>query len=358
MIFLYYKKMKKVKKNILKILLILMVVVIISMSYLAYIVFWPLQTTGKDVIITVRWGASFTEVAQKCRENQVVKSADDFRLTAKIFNKTLALKAGRFTLKQGMSNYEALKGLTEGRQSFIQVTIPEGLTAQKIAGIVAKKMDVDSAIFLSLVNDSAFIAGQNIDSPSLQGYLYPETYFFTFGLGEKQIIQTLLDMFHKQYSDSLQQQAKRINFTDIQVLTLASIIEGEAMIDSEMAAISSVYHNRLRKGMLLQADPTIQFIIPNGPRRLLFRDLEIDSPYNTYKYPGLPPGPISNPGIKAIRAALFPDETPYLYFVANGDGSHTFSTSLNQHLRAKREFDKYRRKIKQKQRLEKLSSGQ
>ena len=139
-----------------------------------------------------------------------------------------------------------------------------------------------------------------------------------------------------------------IKFTLNDIITLGSIIEGEAMIDSEMPIISSVYHNRLRTGMLLQADPTIQYIIPDGPRRLLNKDLEIDSPYNTYRYAGLPPGPISNPSKKAVIAALRPADTKYFYFVANGDGSHTFSPNLRQHLRAKQKFDRLRRELYRK----------
>jgi UPF0755 protein len=150
--------------------------------------------------------------------------------------------------------------------------------------------------------------------------------------------------------DSLKTRAEEIGWTLNQALTLASIIEGEAMVDTEMPLISSVYHNRLDIGMPLQADPTIQYIIPDGPRRLLYRDLEIDSPYNTYKYKGLPPGPINNPGIRAIKAALYPADTDYLYFVANGDGTHSFSENYSQHRRAKRRFDEYRKKVEEDKR--------
>ena len=135
------------------------------------------------------------------------------------------------------------------------------------------------------------------------------------------------------------------------VLTLASIIEGEAIFDAEREIISSVYHNRLKRRIKLQADPTIQYILAGSPRRLLLKDLAIESPYNTYKYYGLPPGPISNPGKKSILAAIFPAKTNYIFFVAKGDGSHIFSKTLAQHLRAKSKFDAYRRKIKRQQRL-------
>ena len=133
-----------------------------------------------------------------------------------------------------------------------------------------------------------------------------------------------------------------------QILTLASIIEGEAMVDSERAMVSAVYYNRLKQGILLQADPTIQYIIPDGPRRLLRKDLAIDSPYNTYLHPGLPPGPVNNPGLKSILAAINPAHVDYLYLVAKGDGSHIFSRTLREHQIAKQRFDEFRRMINRK----------
>ena len=136
-----------------------------------------------------------------------------------------------------------------------------------------------------------------------------------------------------------------MSFTPHQVLTLASIIEGEALLDEERPVIASLYHNRLKRGMKLQADPTIQYIIKGPPRRLLIKDLKIDSPYNTYIYKGLPPGPINNPGEASIRATIFPADTNYLYMVAVGDGSHTFSRTLSEHNKAKEAFDKVRREV-------------
>ena len=151
-------------------------------------------------------------------------------------------------------------------------------------------------------------------------------------------------------SEKVRNSLKELNMTQHQILTLASIIEGEAILDNERPLISSLYHNRLKKGMRLQADPTIQYILDGPPRRLLIKHLEIDSPYNTYKYSGLPPGPINNPGKASILAAIFPAETNYLYMVAVGDGSHTFSTNLTDHNRAKEEFDKVRRKVAREKR--------
>ena len=147
-------------------------------------------------------------------------------------------------------------------------------------------------------------------------------------------------------TDSNIAKASSISLTQHQILTLASIIEGEAIYDSERPIISAVYHNRLKRGMKLQADPTVQYIIKDGPRRLLNKDLRIKSPYNTYLYGGLPPGPINSPGFKSLNAALYPDENDYLYFVAKGDGYHTFSKNEKEHERAKRAFQRVRKKVK------------
>ena len=152
--------------------------------------------------------------------------------------------------------------------------------------------------------------------------------------------------FFEVFDDSLRARMEALSFDMHKVVTLASIIEGEAVLASERATISAVYHNRLERRMYLQADPTIQYIIDDGPRRLLNRDLEIDSPYNTYMYPGLPPGPVNNPGLACVRAALYPDTTDVLYMVANGDGAHVFSRTMREHLEAKAKFDRIRRRIR------------
>ncbi len=185
-----------------------------------------------------------------------------------------------------------------------------------------------------------------VNAASLEGYLYPNTYSFFWGVSPREIIRTMVQEFYHHVGDSLRQRAAALGLTVHQALTLASIIEGEAVVDSERALIAAVYHNRLRQGILLQADPTIQYIVPGPPRRLRNRDLEIASPYNTYRYPGLPPGPVNNPGLVSIRAALYPAPVNYLYFVARGDGSHVFSRTLEEHLRAKRDFDRVRARVR------------
>lgn len=336
-----------VKKIILIISLVIAILAFAAAGLFCYVLYYPFSPAkdAEDVDIYVRWGASFGQVANDLAEKGVVRSIEQFKFTARLYDKTQKLRVGKFSLKRGMSNYAALNVLLTGPQSYISVTLPNGYDSRRFAHIIERRLEIDSAKIVALVADSVFVHELGINASSLEGFLYPETYSFTFGSGAKQVLRILVHQFKKTAPDSIFRSAATHNWSVVNVLTLASIIEGEAMVDSEMPMISSVYHNRLHTGMPLQADPTIQYIIPDGPRRLLRRDLKIDSPYNTYLYKGLPPGPINNPGINAIRAALHPAETNYLYFVANGDGTHSFSRTFNEHLQAKRKFDKIRRQV-------------
>ena len=186
----------------------------------------------------------------------------------------------------------------------------------------------------------------NINAKTLEGYLYPNTYYIYHDASPEEIIDILLQEFWTQFDKNLRDRAIQLGFSVHEVVTLASIIEGEAMLDSERKTISSVYHNRLKINMKLQADPTIQYIIPGPPKALSNRDLRIKSDYNTYQNYGLPPGPINNPGIKSIEAALYPLDTNFLFFVAQGDGSHAFTTNEKDHEEAKRIYKINKRRNK------------
>ncbi|MBN2087973.1 endolytic transglycosylase MltG [candidate division KSB1 bacterium] len=337
------------KKIILAVVLIIVISVACGGYYFAKkTVLPPSAGEEKFVEVKIKSGSTLTDIANLLFEKGVIQNVDDFIFTAKLFKLSDKLKAGQYVLPVNLSNYQLLKMLETGKVTALKVVIPEGYISWQIAGLLQKKIEIDSTEFMTLVSDSAFIKSLEIESTSLEGYLYPNTYFFTWGMSARQVIQKLVAEFHKNYNDSLKQQTKNMGWTIHEIVTLASIIEGEAMVDSERVMISAVYHNRLKKNMRLQADPTIQFIIPDGPRRLLNKDLAIDSPYNTYKYGGLPPGPVNNPGINSIIAAINPADVPYIYFVAKGDGSHIFSKTWRQHLNAKRNFDKVRREVRRK----------
>jgi UPF0755 protein len=341
-------------KNIVKIFIILILFSFIITGYFFYekIFQAPNGNFNKEPIeVKIKSGFSLRIIADTLESKGLIKKKEDFVLANKLFRNVNRLKAGRYNIPGGLSVYEIMNIIVNGRTSNIKVVIQEGLISTQIVSILSKKVEIDSATFIKLLSDTSINKQFDIRSKSLEGYLFPNTYFFYWGITEKKIINILLKEFNRNFSDSLKTIAKDKGWTIEQIITLASIIEGEALIDSERAVISSVYHNRLQKGMLLQADPTIQYIIPDGPRRLLNKDLAIDSPFNTYIYPGLPPGPVNNPGKNSIVAAITPAKTDYLYFVAKGDGSHIFSKTLSEHLRAKNKFDAYRRKIKRQQRV-------
>ncbi len=326
-------------------------------SFAVYVLFWKPQSGAAAKTVIIPRGAGIIRIAALLREEGLLQQPQTFRLAAKILGYEKKLKAGKYLIPANASNIEILRILYQGRPYEESVTIPEGVTARKIASILARKVNIDSSAFMQTVFDSSWARQLGVPAPALEGYLFPDTYRFYWGISPEEVTRIMVRQFFAQLPDSAEERAQELGFSLHEVVTLASIIEGEAVIDSERATISAVYHNRLKRGMLLQADPTIQYIIPDGPRRLLKRDLQIDSPYNTYKYRGLPPGPINNPGRESIIAALYPADVPYLYFVARGDGSHIFSTTYAQHLRAKRAFDRIRRQVA-KQKKKQAKRGQ
>jgi len=335
-------------KKFLKIALVLLVLAVAATGATAYFIFWapvaPENAGGKNFVI--HRGMSLPQISDSLQNQGLIPSRDRFIFADKILKWGKALKAGKYVVEPGMSTLDLYKLFRSGKSTQFRVTLPEGKTINDYAGILQRALEIDSAIFVRLANDSAFARQLRVAAPNLEGYLYPNTYSFAWGVSAPEIIRSIVQEFHQQVNDSLRRRAAELNMSLNQVLTLASIIEGEAVVDSERVVISAVYHNRLRQGILLQADPTIQYIVPGPPRRLLNRHLEIDSPYNTYRYPGLPPGPVNNPGIASIRAALYPANVSYIYFVARGDGSHTFTHTLQEHLRAKSDFDKVRARVR------------
>jgi UPF0755 protein len=210
---------------------------------------------------------------------------------------------------------------------------------------LSRELGVDSLKIAALCRDSAVIAAWGIPDSTVEGYLLPDTYLFHWQTEERELLDRLLGAFREFYTDSLQARATALGMTTHQVLTLASIVDKETQIPDERPIVAGVYHNRLKIRMRLDADPTIQYILPNGPRRLLYSDLNIRSPYNTYRNYGLPPGPIANPGRQAILATLYPTQHQFYYFVADGRGGHTFTRTYEEHQRAVRVYRRVRREM-------------
>jgi UPF0755 protein len=207
---------------------------------------------------------------------------------------------------------------------------------QDVAKLLATEQLVDPERFLALVQDPAVADRLNVPAPRLEGYLFPDTYRLTRGMDEDEIVRIMVTRFHETIPRNFNEQADRLQMDMHGIVTLASLIEKEARLDSERPLIAAVFHNRLRQRMPLQSDPTAVYMVPRKPGRITAADLQHNSPYNTYRVQGLPPGPIANPGLASIRAALNPAPVNYLYFVAKNDGSHQFSQTLQQHNQAVR----------------------
>ncbi|UCE01287.1 MAG: endolytic transglycosylase MltG [Candidatus Latescibacterota bacterium] len=296
---------------------------------------------GADPIrIGVDPGTSLRRVADSLHTAGVVQHPVIFERYAVLAGFDRQIRAGEYEFVAGESYKRILERLREGDIVQLRITIREGLTNREIALLVKRQLGFEPDSFLALTTDPELLRQYNIDSPSLEGYLFPDTYFFPTESAPRQVVEALLQRFFTAWTSEHEERARALGMTRGQVLTLASIIEGEVLVSAESRRVSAVYHNRLRRNMLLQADPTVLYALGGVRRRVLYRDLTVDSPYNTYVNLGLPPGPINNPGLVAIEAALDPlEDTRELYFVAAQDGSgrHVFSRTFREHLRAKRQ---------------------
>jgi UPF0755 protein len=284
-------------------------------------------------------------VSSMMSQKNIISNQWVFEVVTKLKGLDKSIQVGTFRFNSTHTNQDIINNLVFGRPDRKKITFLEGWNLKQVAGHLADVMKFEYDEIISLLKDEKFINDLNINSKTLEGYLFPETYYFFEGVDKKTIIKRLVKEHFSFWNEENILKADELGFTPIEIVTLASIIEGEAIYDSERPIISAVYHNRLKKGMKLQADPTVQYIIQDGPRRLLNKDLRIKSLYNTYMYKGLPPGPINSPGLQSLLAALNPQINNYFYFVAKGDGYHTFSKNEKEHERAKRAFQRVRKKV-------------
>jgi UPF0755 protein len=313
---------------------------IIAGAILLYAAYWPNTFPGgEEKYVFVSRGASFHAIMDSLERASIIRSRRMFYVTARMLGGIDRLRAGKYAFRPGMSNAEIFLSMREGRNNMlISVTIPEGLRARTQARIFARALGIDSTKYMALVKDPAFVVKHGLEGPNLEGYLMPDTYRLTWETDEREIVDQQVKEFKQFFSDSLKARAAEFGWSVRQAVTFASIIEGEAVRDDERAVIAGVYHNRLRIGMRLEADPTLQYIFENGPRRVLYADLRIANPYNTYLYPGLPPGPVNNPGRASLIASLYPQNHGYLYFVANTHGGHWFARTYNEHAQNVRKY--------------------
>jgi UPF0755 protein len=229
-----------------------------------------------------------------------------------------------------------------GKGIFQSVTIPEGLTVREIAELLGKMQIADGAKFLALAAESELLQSLGLDHGGLEGYLFPDTYYFTPATPEREILLAMAEQFRKAIRPLLAQRDDGIGLSPHEIVTLASVVEKETGVEAERPLVSAVFHNRLKRQMPLQSDPTVIYGLKKFDGNLTRKDLREPSPYNTYRITGLPPGPICNPGLSSIRAALYPADVPFLYFVSKNDGTHLFSESLAEHNRAVKTYQPVR----------------
>lgn len=291
-------------------------------------------------IVFIPEGSTFQQVATLLKNERLIRSRSAFLLLGKTRDNDRRVRPGEYELDAGMSSQEILAKLLAGRVVLHPVTIPEGYSLTQIAEVLAAQQVTDMNEFTRLARDRAFISTLGIEADSLEGYLFPETYSFAKGTKAREVIKTMVDGLHRVWDAELQEQAARMKMTLHQVLTLASVIEKETGAKDERELIAAVFHNRLRKKIPLQSDPTVIYGLPAFDGNIHKRDLSVVSPYNTYRVQGLPPGPIASPGAHSLRAALFPAQATYLYFVSRNDGTHQFSSTLAEHNQAVEKYQK------------------
>jgi UPF0755 protein len=292
--------------------------------------------------ILIPKGMSFRAAVEMLYEKRLLRDRSLFILLGRITGLDRRLRYGYYQFIGSVSPFELFKKLLRGEIEEYEITIIEGSTIADIAQILEDKGIIDKERFLDLARDRGLLKELSVEAPSLEGYLFPTTYKIPKGTDPVDIIRFMVNTTRRFLSPYVER-AEEIGLTENQLLTLASIIEKEAKVDYERPLISAVYHNRMRRGMRLQADPTAVYDLKGTKKLVTRKDLLRNTRYNTYIHRGLPPGPIASPGLKSVIAALNPADVPYLYFVSNNDGTHNFSVSFEEHIKYRQEYIKRKR---------------
>lgn len=328
----HFQTMYKFIKTLFYIFCLALVLLIGGVSYYAYQEFE--YQNPKEVVVIVPKGASIKTIARELAAKDVIQDQLVFETYVRLWRRDEILKAGEYIFEPGLNFIAVVQRLIEGRVKLYKFTLPEGYNIYQFCALMVREQimaqqECGQAVEnVSLLNESDSIK-------NLEGYLFPNTYHYESSDKGQDIVKMMVSEFYKNVTAKHVEEAQKMGLSLHQLVTFASIIEKETGLASERPLISSVFHNRLEKGMLLQTDPTVIYGIANFDGNIRRKDLTEDHPYNTYTRPGLPIGPICNPGLESIEAVLHPAQTKYLYFVAKGgDGSHYFSQTLGQHNRA------------------------
>ena len=301
-------------------------------------IFFALSGNPESVDIRVEQGEPFAAVVRKLRAHHVIVNERLFSLWARISGAEKKIHWGLYRFTPSLPPREVLDHMVLGKGVFYSVTIPEGLTVQEIADLLAKMQIADREKFLAQAANPELLEMLGLQDKGIEGYLFPNTYHFTPLTSERDIILTMTEQFRKVSEPILTSYQATVPLTVHEIVTLASIIEKETGIEAERPLVSAVFYNRMKLRMPLQSDPTVIYGLKEYNGNLTRKDLKDTSPYNTYRIPALPPGPICNPGLSSLKAAVQPAPVPYLYFVSKNDGTHLFSENLEAHNEAVKEY--------------------
>jgi UPF0755 protein len=292
---------------------------------------------GRPARVIIPRGATFGQATDSLAKAKLVGWPKMFRLYGRLTGGDRNIKPGTYLLKPGTPWSDIVGALNGGHGLVNTVTIPEGYTVSQITPLLAKTLKVPADSVRAAMRDTALLARLDIPTRTLEGYVFPDTYAFPAGTTARQAVREMVYAFERRWKPDWNTSLTELKINRNDLVTMASIVEKEARVPEERPVIAAVYYNRLRKGMRLQADPTIQFALGRHVGRVFYKDLAIKSPYNTYTNKGLPPGPIASPGVASLAAAAHPANVRYLYFVASRDGHHEFRMTLEEHASAIRQ---------------------
>lgn len=301
----------------------------------------PASGTKEYKELLIPEGSSFRTVAVELKKNGLITDKTTFIMLGKLKGVTRKIRAGFYSFNTGMRPLDIIEILRRGKIVEYQVVLPEGIDMEKVADAISKSGVVSRDEFMAKAKNPDYVQGLGLAGDTLEGYLFPATYFFPKGITVDGMIKQMVSKYHAVFNDSLKERAAELGMTELQVVTMASLIERESAVDAERLLISAVFHNRLKRGIPLQCDPCVIYALQRHGRYfgdLNKGNLRFKDPYNTYVYKGLPPGPIGNPGKQSIVAALYPADVDYIYFVSKNDGTHIFSNNLSAHNRAVHQY--------------------
>ena len=329
-------------KKLLLALLVIVVLVAGSAAAFTYYMVNRIQEPYKgfsepEKFVEIPSGTGAAEIRRRLIESGVVSDELAFRAALMWTGQSRALKAGEYRFDRPMSVVEVVEKLARGDVYGHPITFPEGLTIREMAAIAESHGFGTADEFITATRDASLVNDLDPAAKDLEGYLFPDTYTFPVGATARAVVETMVRRFEQVWKPEWTARLDTLHMSRNDVMALAAIVEKEARLPQERPVIAAVYANRLRHGMLLQADPTVQYALGKHVARVYYKDLEVESPYNTYKHKGLPPGPIASPGRPSIEAALYPANVPYTFFVAFPDGHHEFRRDLAGHEQAKLE---------------------